>query len=506
MGAEGVRRGAGVALGADFARALPELAVPWQATRWERLEILAVNEDLARELGLDPEWLLSEAGARFLLGDEVAKSASPVAQAYAGHQFGGFNPRLGDGRALLLGELNDTEGGLRDLHLKGSGPTPFSRGDGFAALGPMLRELLMGEAMHSLGVPTTRALAVASTGRWLARNEYLDPVPGAVLVRIAASHLRVGTFQYARISGDTELLRRLADYAIERHYPELAVLKNPYLGLLNAVIEVQAKLVAHWMLLGFVHGVMNTDNMTISGETIDYGPCAFIDAYDPAAVFSSIDRRGRYAYGKQASIAQWNLARFAEAVLPLLSEDPNTAQDAAREALANFGPIYEQAWLSGMRGKLGLGALPVADFGDAALSELIGAMLGELRQHGVDYTRFFRVLADAARGREDELRGMFGVADGVDPRLIDSAALGDWFEWWLELSPDADAMDTVNPVYIPRNHLVDEALMSAMAGDLALFERILEAVTNPFAPREGFERYALPPSGERGRFVTYCGT
>ncbi|MFT4231496.1 MAG: protein adenylyltransferase SelO family protein, partial [Leucobacter sp.] len=335
------------ALGGAFACALPELAVPWEAMRPEDPTLLRLNEPLARELGLDPERLRGEAGVRFLLGNELPEGAAPVAQAYAGHQFGAYAPRLGDGRALLLGELDDAQGRPRELHLKGSGRTPFARGaDGFAAVGPMLREYLMGEAMHALGIPTTRALAVVATGRRVVREESLDALPGAVLARVASSHLRVGTFQYARSLGDAALLRRLADFAIERHLPRLAEGDAPYLGLLKAVIAAQARLVASWMLVGFVHGVMNTDNTTISGETIDYGPCAFMDAYDPATVFSSIDAFGRYAYGNQPGIALWNLTRFAEALLPLIAEEAAGSAgpgDAAGAAGAGAGEDTESA-------------------------------------------------------------------------------------------------------------------------------------------------------------------
>ncbi|MFC6235534.1 YdiU family protein, partial [Leucobacter soli] len=356
-----------VRLDHGFARALPELAVPWSAARPEHPTLLALNAPLAVELGLDPGELRSESGIRFLLGNELAAGSRPVAQAYAGHQFGGLSPRLGDGRALLLGEIVDPAGRVRDLHLKGSGRTPFARADGFAAVGPMLREYAVGEAMHALGIPTTRALAVIGTGRRVPRDGEL--LPGAVLVRVAASHLRIGSFQYAAIRGDIGLLRRLTEFAIRRHYPRLLGSGTPALDLLRAVIAAQAELVASWMLVGFVHGVMNTDNATISGETIDYGPCAFLDAYDPAAVFSSIDHGGRYAYGGQPGVMLWNLTRFAEALLPLIDAErhggSDTAPTAAREidpaairlaeeALAEFAPAYQRAWTSGMRAKLGL--------------------------------------------------------------------------------------------------------------------------------------------------------
>ena len=518
---------AGVAWGSEFARELPELSVPATAFRHERPAILVVNDDLATELGLDAEWLRSESGVRFLMGNALPPGAAPVAQAYAGHQFGSYSPILGDGRALLLGELRDRSGRLRDVHLKGSGPTRFARADGFAPASSMLREYLMGEAMHALGIPTTRALAVVATGHHVMREEAFDPLPGAVLVRTAASHLRVGTFQFARSTGDLALLRRLADHAIARHYPELADSDEPYLALLHAVIEAQARLVASWMLVGFVHGVMNTDNMTISGETIDYGPCAFLDRFDPAAVFSSIDHGGRYAYGNQPGIAHWNLTRFAESLLPLLAQDrgaaPDEASDAASDAmseakdlatdaLSRFGPAYDAAWIHGMREKLGLATVSEERLSAEGLVELAGALFTELRARGADYTASFRALADAARGRLEPLRGILGM--GVDGAIGEAPAgssssapaASQWLTDWLALAPDADAMDRVNPVYIPRNQLVDEALDAASAGDLGPFAEILDAVSRPFERRAGLERFERPSSTGSRRHITYCGT
>src|SRR4051812_9906298 len=334
-----------------FATELPELAVRWQAEPAPTPRLLVLNEPLAAELGLDAAWLRSSDGIGLLTGTEVPEGAEPVAQAYAGHQFGGWVPRLGDGRALLLGELVDAGGRPRDLHLKGSGRTPFARGgDGLAAVGPMLREYVVSQAMHALRIPTTRALAVVATGRRVRRETVL---PGAVLARVASSHLRVGSFQYAAATGDVELLRRLADVAIDRHHPAAAEADRPYLALFEAVVAVQAQLVARWMLVGFVHGVMNTDNMTISGETIDYGPCAFMDAFDPATVFSSIDHGGRYAYGNQPAIAQWNLARLAETLLPLIDPDTDAAVAAATAVLETFGDRWLGHWDHGLRAKLG---------------------------------------------------------------------------------------------------------------------------------------------------------
>ncbi len=479
--------------------------MPWEAIRPESPEILALNESLARELGLNPELLRTEPGIRLLLGNEIPEASRPVAQVYAGHQFGSYVPRLGDGRALLLGELEDSHGRLRDLHLKGSGRTPFARADGFAAVGPMLREHLMGEAMHALGIPTTRSLAVVATGRRVMRPAEHEVLPGAVLARVASSHLRVGTFQYARSTGDIALLRRLADHAIERHYPSLAESEQPYLGLLGEVIERQAELVARWMLVGFVHGVMNTDNTTISGETIDYGPCAFLDAYDPTTVFSSIDHRGRYAYGNQPAIAQWNLTRFAEALLPLLGPGTDAeVEEVALGALAHFGDIYNDAWRTGMRKKLGLGAVPAERCDDARFSELVAEVLGDLQASRGDYTRFFRALAEAARGRREPLREV--LAGSRNASDADASQLGGWVDEWIGLNPDADAMDRVNPIYIPRNHLVDEALEAATGGDLEPFEQILEVATRPYEERPDLERFAWPAPPGSAAHITYCGT
>ena len=449
-----------------YADAFPELGVPWEPIRPEQPQLTILNEPLARELGLDPAALQSEAGVRALLGNELAPGAKPVAQVYAGHQFGTYSARLGDGRALLLGELRAPDGTLHDVHLKGSGPTPFARGgDGFAALGPMLREYLVSEAMHALGIPTTRALAVITTGRRISRDG--DLVPGAVLVRVAASHLRVGTFQSVRATGDTGLLARLTGFALERHAPDRVASDQPALDLLDHVVSRQAALIAQWTLAGFVHGVMNTDNMTISGETIDYGPCAFLDRYDPAAVFSSIDRQGRYAFGAQPSVGLWNLTRFAEALLPLVEveagADPGASPEArletgiaaVREVLARFGPAYDAAWTAGMRGKLGLAGAGVSD---EEVVQRASELLSRLEFERADYTVAMRGLSQA------------------------------------------------NPLYIPRNLQLDEALVAATDGDLSPFVQLLEAVTAPFQERPGFERIAEPPGPGSRKFTSYCGT
>jgi uncharacterized protein YdiU (UPF0061 family) len=480
-----------VRLDRRFARELSELTVPWQAEEAAEPTLLVLNEPLAAELGLDPVALRSPEGVRFLVGNRVPEGATPVAQAYAGHQFGGYSPRLGDGRALLMGELEDVDGRVRDLHLKGSGRTPFARGgDGLAAVGPMLREYVISEAMHALGIPTTRSLAVVATGRPVRRETVL---PGAVLTRVASSHLRVGSFQYARASADPDVLRRLADHAIARHHPEAAAAEHPYRALFDAVVGVQASLVAQWMLVGFIHGVMNTDNMTISGETIDYGPCAFMEAYDPATVFSSIDERGRYAFGNQPAVAEWNLARLAEALLPLLHDEEEQAIEIAVASLGAFRPQYAAAWSAGMRAKLGLPEGLVDDVTEPLVTELLAL----LQQGRVDHTSFFRALGPAARGDAEPARGLF----------LDLAGFDSWAERWRALGPDADAMDRVNPVYIPRNHLVEEALDAATAGDLAPLHLLLDAVARPFDERPGLERYAAPaPEAFGTSYQTFCGT
>lgn len=480
-----------VELGNRYAGELPELALPWQAAEVPDPRLLVLNEALAADLGLDPGWLRSDEGVGLLTGTRVPEGATPVAQAYAGHQFGGYSPRLGDGRALLLGELTDNAGRPRDLHLKGSGRTPFSRGgDGYAAVGPMLREYVVSEAMHALGIPTTRSLAVVATGRDVHREVVL---PGAVLSRVASSHLRVGTFQYARATDDPALLRRLADHAIARHHPAAAETDHPHLALFEAVVAAQASLVAQWMLVGFVHGVMNTDNMTISGETIDYGPCAFIDAFDPATVFSSIDTAGRYAFGNQPVVAEWNLARFAEALLPLLADEQDEAVALAVASLERFREHYSEAWRGGMHAKLGLPAGLAADTASALVTDLVTLM----QDNHVDHTSFFRGLGAAARGESGPARDL----------VLDLAAYDAWAERWLALSPDADRMDRVNPAYVPRNHLVEEALAAGTDGDLEPLGVLLDVLAAPYDVRPGLERFAEPAPDSFGRgYQTFCGT
>ena len=486
----------GAELRAEFVTALPELAVEWQAAPAPRPEVLALNEPLAHDLGLDRARLRDEDGVAFLVGRGLARGSRPAAQLYAGHQFGSYSPMLGDGRALLLGELRGPDGRLVDLHLKGSGRTPPARGDGFAAVGPMLREYLVSEAMHALGIPTTRALAVVATGRGVWRDDFRrdNRLPGAVLARVASSHLRVGTFQLARATRDAELLRRLLRFAIDRHAPQLAGSGAPARELLATVVERQAKLVAAWALVGFVHGVMNTDNMTISGETIDFGPCAFLDTFDPNAVFSSIDHEGRYRFANQPAIAKWNLARFAETLLPLIDaelggDETATPSDAAvataTEALAEFDEHFDRAWTAGMRRKLGLEASTASR---EEVAELAREFLTHLQATGADYTASFRDLAGAARE---------GAVAAVAP--------AGWIARWRALGPDPAAMNRENPLYLPRNRALDAALEAATDGDLGPFRDLLAFVTSPYEERPGGEALARPePAGDR--FVTYCGT
>jgi uncharacterized protein YdiU (UPF0061 family) len=460
--------------------------------------LVRLNVPLAEMLGLDPDALASPDGVRILSGSLVPTGAAPIALAYAGHQFGHFVPRLGDGRAILLGELVGRDGQRRDVQLKGSGRTPFSRGgDGRAALGPVLREYLLSEAMAALGVPTTRALAAVTTGEMVARETLL---PGAVFTRVAASHIRVGSFQFAATQGDVALLRALADYTIARHYPDAANSTNPTLSLLEAVVARQADLIAHWLLIGFIHGVMNTDNTAISGETIDYGPCAFMDSYDPATVFSSIDHAGRYAYGNQPRIAQWNLARFAETLLPLLDSDENRATTLAMTALEQFAPRFQSAYAAGLQRKLGLVS---AREGDAALAQ---DLLTCMAQNAADFSNTFRRLSDAAAGAGDEaVRAGF-----ADPTSYDG-----WSARWRQRlaqepkSPEAigAAMRAVNPAFIPRNHRVEAVIAAAvMRQDFAPFEELLTVLSRPFEDQPESAAYAAPPNPEERVQQTFCGT
>ncbi|MDP1674167.1 MAG: YdiU family protein [Burkholderiales bacterium] len=494
----------------SYARDLEGLYVPWKAAEVPQPKLIRLNHALAVELGLDAQALDSPEGAQLFSGNRLPEGTAAIAQAYAGHQFGGFSPQLGDGRALLLGEVIDKQGRRRDIAFKGSGRTPFSRGgDGKAALGPVLREYLIGEAMHALGIPTTRALAAVTTGEFVRRERNL---PGAVLTRVAASHIRVGTFQFATARGDKALLKKLADYVIDRHYPEIRGADKPYFGLLRALCERQAALIARWMNVGFIHGVMNTDNVTLSGETIDYGPCAFMDRYDPNTVFSSIDEHGRYAYVNQPPIANWNLARFAEALLPLLIGESGGEQgkaeeravEHAMEILGDFQSCYEKHWLAGMRGKLGLTREEDGDL------ELAQDFLAGMEGQGVDFTQAFRRLADAAEAtdasREGWLRQLY-----ADDNKLDA-----WLPRWRarinaeggDPAKRAQAMRAVNPVYIPRNHKVEEALDAAVElGNYGPFEKLLAVLEEPFSEKPEWAAYAEPAAAETSAgYRTYCGT
>jgi uncharacterized protein YdiU (UPF0061 family) len=461
--------------------------------------LIRVNTALAAHLGIDPERLASSEGVEVLAGNRIAEGSEPIATAYAGHQFGGFVPQLGDGRAILLGEVIDRGGVRRDIQLKGPGPTPFSRrGDGRAALGPVLREYVVSEAMFALGIPTTRALAAVTTGEQVFREEML---PGAVLTRVASSHIRVGTFQFFASRGDVDGVRVLADHVIARHYPSAAQAERPYRALLGAVIAAQAALIPQWLLAGFIHGVMNTDNMSVTGETIDYGPCAFMDEYDPQTVFSSIDRRGRYAYGNQPAIAHWNLTRLAECLLPLLSEDSERAVADAEEALGAFAPAFEAAYQAGLRRKLGLQTAREEDHA------LAGDLLKAMAANAADFTNTFRGLSDAVAGPEKdaEVRQLFA----------EPAAYDEWAVRWrarLEEEPLGTgarraAMRAANPAFIPRNHRVEAVIRAAVDhGDFGPFEELHAVLSKPFEDQPGFEKYAAPPQEQERVRETFCGT
>ena len=482
----------------SYARDLPGFYLPVQAAPVAQPRLIKLNHALALELGLDASALDSPEGAAIFSGQMVPAGAQPIALAYAGHQFGGFSPQLGDGRALLLGEIIDIHGQRRDIALKGSGPTPFSRnGDGKAALGPVLREYLLGEAMHGLGIATTRALAAVATGDMVYRD---TAQPGAVLTRVAASHIRIGTFQYFAARGEAGKLRQLADYAIARHYPELCKAENPCLAFLGAVCARQTVLVAQWMLAGFIHGVMNTDNTSISGETIDYGPCAFLEHFEPGQVFSSIDRNGRYAYANQPLVLRWNLIRLAETLLPLLHADPDQAAELANAVLAPLDEHYATAWLNGMRRKLGLFTPEPGDV------ELARDFLAVLEAGRADYTLAFRHLAAAAAGSGADLRALLAGSAGLDPWLA---------RWRTRLAGEtghapgrASAMARANPAFIARNHRVEEAIKAAVeADDFAPFETLLRVLARPFDDQPEHAALAEPASpAETAGYRTFCGT
>ena len=474
-----------------YSRVLP---TPVSAPR-----LVKLNSALALQLGLDPEALATPEGVDVLVGKRIPDGAEPIAMAYAGHQFGQFVSQLGDGRAILLGEVIDRSGLRRDVQLKGSGPTPFSRrGDGRAALGPVLREYMVSEAMAALDIPTTRALAAATTGESVFRETTL---PGAVLTRVAASHIRVGTFQFFAARGDFEGVRHLADYAITRHYPDAAGTSRRYRAFLESVIARQAELVAHWLLVGFIHGVMNTDNMSISGETIDYGPCAFMDAYDPATVFSSIDHYGRYAYSNQPGIAHWNLARLADCLIPLFADDRDEALAQANEALASFPDRFNSAYFGGLRRKL---ALTIEREDDITLMK---DLLDRMATNKADFTLTFRRLCDAAASPQADsaVRELF-----ANPTSYDEWAM----RWRQRLSEEPQdggarqaAMRRVNPAFIPRNHRIEAVIEAAVtSGDFAPFEELLTVLSAPYEDQPAFVSYAAPPPPSQGVYQTFCGT
>lgn len=466
--------------------------LPPTAVRSPRL--VKINTALAEALNLDPAVLASEEGVAMLSGNAVPAGAEPLAMAYAGHQFGNWSPRLGDGRAILLGEVRGTDGVRYDIQLKGSGPTPFSRnGDGRAALGPVLREYIVSEAMAVLGVPTTRTLAAVTTGEMIRRQE--GPLPGAVLTRVSKSHVRVGTFEYFGNHGDVDGVRALADYVIARLYPDAA----GYRGLLDAVIARTGALIAQWQCLGFIHGVMNTDNASIAGETIDYGPCAFMDAYDPATVFSSIDSGGRYAYGNQPRIAHWNLVRFAQPLLPLLDDNEEVALAYAQESINGYPAKFEEAYFAGLRAKFGFGEAREGDL------PIISDFFRHMKDGNADFTLSFRYLCDAAQGDDEKLKAQFDNASAV---VV-------WLDTWRarvasEARPVADAaaaMRRVNPQFIPRNHRIEAAIQAAQErADFAPFEELLTVLARPFDEQPGLEAYAAPPTPDERVLQTFCGT
>ncbi len=477
-----------------YARLPSSFFTPQEPTPVANPTLIRLNHVLATELGLDPAALASPAGIASLAGNAIPSGAQPIAQAYAGHQFAHFVPQLGDGRAILLGEVINRDGQRRDIQLKGPGPTPYSRrGDGRAALGPVLREYLVSEAMTALGVPSTRALAAVLTGETVYRE---TPQPGAIFTRVAASHLRVGTFQFFAAREDTASLRTLTDYAIARHYPDAAQAANPTLAFLEAVIHAQCDLVTSWLHLGFIHGVMNTDNVAISGETIDFGPCAFMDAFHPQCVFSAIDRHARYAWGNQPAICQWNLTRFAETLLPLLSDEIEAAKSLAQDALAIFPDRFRAGYLAGFRRKLGLPD-SLADDGAA----FIKSTLELLAAQTVDYTLFFRHLTRIAAGHSDA---------ALSTLFNDTTVVATWLAKWRALATTDDqsiaSMRAANPILIPRNHRVEQAIQAAQKDDYAPFHRLVDALAQPFEENPAYAALEAAPTPAERVTQTFCGT
>jgi uncharacterized protein YdiU (UPF0061 family) len=457
--------------------------------------MIRLNRDLAADLGIDVAGLDSPEGLAVLSGNQRANGSEPLAMAYSGHQFGGFSPQLGDGRAILLGEVVRDDGVRHDIQLKGSGRTPFSRrGDGRSALGPVLREYIVSEAMGALGVPTTRALAAVASGDNVQRE---DLMPGGVFTRVAQSHIRIGTFQWFAIREDHDNLKVLADYVIQRHYPDTQHDENPYLALLDGVIQRQAKLIAHWMQLGFIHGVMNTDNMTVSGETIDYGPCAFMDIYDPAKTFSSIDHQGRYAFANQAPIGHWNLTRFAETLLPLLNEDPEQSVAEADAALGTFAEIHQAELQKRFTAKIGIETRETGDW------SIVVDLLSAMAEGEADFTLVFRHLSDALESGND---------DAITPLFNQPATIVAWLTVWRQRLHDCDRSQAValmrrtNPVFIPRNHRIEEAIKAGNDGDFAPFDRLNEVLQHPFTAQAEFTGYEAAPAPAEVVHATFCGT
>ncbi len=463
----------------------------------EAPKLIRINHALAAELGVDPQSLSSAQGLEILAGNQTARGSDPLAMAYAGHQFGGFVPQLGDGRAILLGEVIDRNGVRKDVQLKGSGKTPYSRqGDGRAALGPVLREYIVSEAMAALGIPTTRALAAVLTGEMVCRDV---PLPGAILTRVATSHVRIGTFQFFAARQNLDMVKRLADYVIERHYPEAQDAENKYREFLNLVIQRQADLVGQWMLIGFIHGVMNTDNMSVVGETIDYGPCAFMDTYHPETVYSSIDHRGRYAFCNQPGIAQWNLARLAETLLPLLSNNNDNALGEAQDAVNAYPLKFDASYSEGLTKKIGLSHSPEN-------VQLAHDLLDRMAQSNADFTLVFRRLCDVTSETDEK--------DG-EKFFDDPSLFQDWSKKWhaalhAEKRDPKDRrslMRKINPAFIPRNHLVEEAISAAEEqNDFTVFEKLLSVLEKPFDDQPLNERYSRPPRPDQVVHKTFCGT
>ena len=484
-----------IAFDNSFHDSMEGFYAPAEAAKPSAPRLLVFNRPLADRLGIDVADASDDQLARLFSGEEMPGGANPLALAYAGHQFGHFSPQLGDGRALLLGELVAPDGARFDIQLKGSGPTPFSRnGDGKAAVGPVLREFLISEAMAAMGVPTTRSLAAVATGDRVQREQ---AHPGAVLTRVASSHIRVGTFQFFAAHFGVDHVVQLSDYSVRRHFPDLGAAPNPHLALLDRVIGLQCNLVARWLGVGFIHGVMNTDNVAISGETIDYGPCAFMDRFSVNTVFSSIDANGRYAYGRQPQIMHWNMARFAEALLPAIHAVDHDDVERAKQLVDAIPERFRAEWHARMRAKLGLEGIAADD------GALIDALFDRLEEHRIDFTSFFRALAMLLRGEGRALEGLLPASDAMAPWIA---------EWWERIegggSPldRADAMDRENPLYIPRNHLVEAALGAAEAGDLAPWSELLEVVRHPYARRPEWSLFEAPAPAEFGPYKTFCGT